>query len=102
MGYRTEPDGTRVYDKGHRYKPLADHERKYRRLKPADAEERGALRFAGNWYYPLELLPEDARVTPWTRPDEEAIGHKLGCLCFMCRTVPRVRKKKRARVLRGG
>lgn len=102
MGYRTEPDGTRVYDHGHRYKPLADHERVYRRLKPADAEERGAIRFAGNWYYPLELLPEDARVAPWTRPDEEAIGHKLGCLCFMCRTVPRVRKKKRARLLRGG
>lgn len=101
MSYRTEPDGTRVYDHGHRYKPLADHERTYRRLKPADAEERGAIRFAGNWYYPLELLPEDARVAPWTRPDEEAIGHKLGCLCFMCRTVPRVRKKKRARLLRG-
>lgn len=103
MGYRTEPDGTRVYDKGHRYKPLADHERTYRRLKPADAEERGAIRFSGNWYYPLEVLPLEQRGRlPWTRPDEEAIAHQLGCLCHMCRTVPRVRKKKRARYLRGG
>ena len=101
VSYRVEPDGTRVYDKGHRYKPLEDSERVYARRKPVDADERGAVRFAGNWYYPLEVLPEEARVLPWTRPDEEAIGHQLGCLCFMCRTVPRVRAKKRARVRHG-
>ena len=100
--YRVEPDGTRVYAKGHRYKPLADSERKYRRLKPADAQERGAVRWSGRWWYPLEVLPDAQRPRlPWTRPDEEAIGHELGCLCRMCRTVPRVQRRKRARFLRG-
>lgn len=100
-GYRVEPDGTRVYAKGHRYRPKPDSERVYARRKPVDADERGAVRFAGNWYYPLEVLPEEARVLPWTRPDEEAAGHQLGCGCFMCRTVPRVRRLKRARVRHG-
>jgi hypothetical protein len=100
--YRVEPDGTRVYAKGHRYRPLTDDERVYARRKPSDAEERGAVRFAGNWYYPLLTLPEEERTFPWTRPDEEAIGHQLGCLCLMCTTVPRVKRKKRARLLRGG
>jgi hypothetical protein len=100
--YRVEPDGTRVYPKGWRYKPLSDDERVYARRKPVDAEERGAVRFSGNWWYPLEVLPEEARALPWTRPDEEAIGHQLGCLCFMCRTVPRVTRKKRERVLKHG
>ena len=102
MTYRTEPDGTRVYAKGHRYLPLEDSERKYRRLKPEDAAERGAQPFHGNWYYPLEVLAEEARTFPWTRPDAEAIAHQLGCLCHMCRNVPRVRKKKRERFLRPG
>ena len=102
MGYLTEPDGTRVYEKGHRYKPLELDERKYRKLKPDDAAERGALPFHGNWYYPLEVLPEEARTFPWTRPDSDAIAHQLGCLCHMCRTVPRVKIKKRERVLRRG
>lgn len=101
MTYRVEPDGTRVYTKGHRYRPLEDSERVYARRKPVDADDRGAIRFAGNWYYPLEILPEEARVLPWTRPDEEAATHKFGCLCFMCRNVPRVHRLKRARV-RGG
>jgi len=97
MGYRTEADGTRVYDHGKRYKPLADDERKYGRRKPADAEERGAVRFAGNWYYPLDTLPDERRALPWTRPDEEAAMHRLGCLCRMCTEVPRVRLLKRKR-----
>jgi hypothetical protein len=101
MPYRTEPDGTRVYAKGWRYRPLEDSERVYARRKPVDADERGAVRFAGNWYYPLEVLPEEARVLPWTRPDEEAATHPLGCMCLMCRTVPRVRRLKRARVRHG-
>lgn len=102
MTYRTEPDGTRVYEKGHRYKPLADHERKYRRLKPADAEARGAERFAGKWWYPLELLPEGQRTFPWTRDDAEFAAHELGCLCQPCRTNPNVRRMKRYRVLKDG
>lgn len=100
--YSTESDGTRVYAKGHRYKPLQGSERKYRKLKPADAEARKAEPFHGLWYYPLEVLPEEARTFPWTRPDEEAIAHPLGCLCHMCRNVPRVKLKKRERVLRRG
>ena len=99
--YRVEPDGTRVYAKGWRYKPLSDDERVYARRKPADAEERGAVRFAGNWYYPIPVLPDADRRIPWTRPDEEAATHQFGCLCFMCRTVPRVRRLKRARVRHG-
>lgn len=103
MGYRTEPDGTRVYDKGKRYKPLSDDERKYGRRKPADAEERGAVRFAGNWYYPLDTLPDERRSFPWTRPDEEGGLHELGCLCHMCLHSPRVRRLKRKRLgLKGG
>jgi hypothetical protein len=101
MTYRTEPDGTRVYAKGWRYKPLPDSERVYGRRKPDDAVERGAVRFAGNWYYPLPVVPDEERALPWTRPDEEAAGHQLGCQCFMCRTVPRVRRLKRARVRHG-
>lgn len=98
--YRTEPDGTRVYEKGHRYRPLEDHERKYRRLKPADAAERGAVPFAGKWWYPLELLPEEKREFPVTREDAEFAAHKLGCLCQPCRTNPNVRRMKRYRVLK--
>lgn len=101
MTYRVEPDGTRVYAKGHRYRPLSDEERVYARRKPADAEERGAERWRGNWYYPLDVLPDEERSLPWTRPDEEAASHEFGCRCFMCRTVPRVRRLKRARV-KGG
>lgn len=101
MTYRVEPDGTRVYAKGHRYRPLSDEERVYARRKPADAEEAGAVRFAGNWYYPLDVLPDEQRTLPWTRSDEDAVLHQLGCLCRVCRTVPRVRRKKLQRVLRG-
>lgn len=100
MTYRVEPDGTRVYAKGWRYKPLSDDERVYARRKPVDAAERGAVRFAGNWYYPLDVLPDEERALPWTRPDEEAASHSFGCMCFMCRTVPRVRRLKRERVRR--
>jgi hypothetical protein len=100
--YTTEPDGTRVYAKGWRYKPLELHERKYRVLKPADAEERGAERFAGKWWYPLDLVPDEARAWPWTRDDAEAVEHELGCLCHVCRTVDRVKRLKRERLFRGG
>ena len=102
MTYRTEADGTRVYAKGHRYKPLELGKRKYRKLKPDDAEQRGAQTFHGEWYYPLEVLPEAARTFPWTRPDADAIAHGLGCLCYMCRNVSRVMRKKRQRILRRG
>ena len=102
MGYKTEPDGTRVYDHGHRYKPLADHERKYRRRKPADAEERGPSASPATGTTLSRSSPRKSEGVSLDAPDDEAIGHKLGCLCLMCRTVPRVRKKKRARLLKGG
>lgn len=92
MGYRTEPDGTRVYDKGYRYKPKTD--RVQVKLQP------GQVRFHGIAYDPLPLLPDQQRTRPWTRPDSEAIEHDLGCRCRMCMTVPRVRKKKRERLLK--
>ena len=101
MAYTEEPDGTRVYSNGFRYKPVAASERKIRKLKPDDAEERGVQRWRGVWLDPLPLLPEEERQVPWTRPDSEAIdSHELGCACLMCKTVPRVREKKRERLLR--
>lgn len=96
---RIEPDGTRVYTKGHRYRP-PDNKRKYDRLKPDNAEERGFVHWHGQWWGPLPLLPEDERKIPWTRPDSEAVYHQLGCKCVMCRTVPRVRKLKKERLLK--
>jgi hypothetical protein len=47
------PDGTRVYANYHRYTPVPDPR---------------AVRFHGVWLLPLELLPEDERVLPATRP----------------------------------
>ena len=64
---RTEPDGTRVYADGHRYKPLEPHERKYKVNKPEHPE---AVRFHGKWFVPLELVPDEQRVLPPTQPDE--------------------------------
>lgn len=97
MGYVELEDGTRVYDHGKRYKPLSDEERVLRRRKPADAEERGAVRWRGDWLYPLPLQDEELRKMPFTRPDTEAVMHQLGCLCVQCRTVPWVRKTRKQR-----
>lgn len=89
MGYRIEPDGTRVYDKGYRYQPKTG--KKYRKVQPDET------RFHGVFYGPLDVLPMSARTMPWTRPDEEAVGHPLGCICRMCKTVPRVRRLRQKR-----
>lgn len=62
----TLPDGTRVYQGGHRYKPKAPEERVYGVNKPDDPR---AVRFHGNWYLPLDLLPDEERVMPVTKPD---------------------------------
>jgi hypothetical protein len=59
------PDGTRVYANYHRYTPVPEDERKYGVNKPDDPR---AVRFHGVWLLPLELLPEDERVLPATRP----------------------------------
>lgn len=91
MGYVEEPDGTRVYDHGKRYKPLALHERKYRKFP------KGTQWFGGKPYGPLDLLDEEEREDiPPTVPDEEAATHMLGCLCRYCK-VERVRRLKRKR-----
>ena len=58
---RTLPDGTRVYSNGVRYKPVADEVRKYRRRRPDDPD---AVRFRGDWFLPLELLPDEERSDP--------------------------------------
>ena len=102
MSYRVEPDGTRVYKNGHRYKPLSPEERTYRSLKPADADERGAIRFHGTWWYPLDVLPDDERVLPFTRPDSEGYLHDFGCRCLVCKDNKRVLAKKRRQVYKGG
>lgn len=79
---RIEADGTRVYAKGHRYKPMADADRTNKVRKPADP---GAVRHYGNWYLPLPLLPDDARILPETVPDEETLSHRAACRCHVCR-----------------
>jgi hypothetical protein len=81
---RTEPDGTRVYVGGHRYKPKSDAERKNRRRKPDDPR---AVRWQGEWLLPLDLLPDNRRSFPITRPDTDAYEHMKRtamCMCDVC------------------
>lgn len=78
---RTEPDGTRVYADGHRYKPKSPQERKRGVNKPDDPR---AVRFHTQWFLPLELLPDDQREMPLTRPDNQTLLHKAGCRCEVC------------------
>lgn len=82
---RVEEDGTRVYAEGHRYTPVPPSQRKYAVRRPQDPR---AVRWGGQWLLPLELLPEDARALPETRPDSEAYDHMskpLGHTCEVCR-----------------
>lgn len=81
---RVLEDGTRVYASYHRYKPLEGDERKYGVNKPDDPR---AVRFYGKWFLPLDLVPDDERVMPETRSDEEAYYHGLKtqlCRCHVC------------------
>ena len=66
---RVEEDGTRVYADGHRYRPMAPEERRNRVRKPDHPE---AVRFHGDWFLPLETLPDEARVMPVTTSDKQA------------------------------
>lgn len=63
---RVLEDGTRVYANYHRYKPMADSERTNKRRKPDDPR---AVRFHGNWFLPLDVLPDAEREMPVTKPD---------------------------------
>ena len=73
---RTEPDGTRVYSNGVRYKP-----------KKPPVDRRGAVRFGNRWYPPLLVLSDPCRTMPETRPDTDAYEHAkvtLLCMCAVC------------------
>jgi hypothetical protein len=80
--YRVEPDGTRVYPKGTRYRPLTPEERTYNVRRPDDPR---AVRFHGAWFLPLEVLPMAARQMPETRPDDQTLEHRTVCTCKVCR-----------------
>lgn len=79
---RTEPDGTRVYADGHRYRPKAPQERVNGVRKPDHPD---AVRFHGDWFLPLPVLPEEARTMPATRPDDQTLEHRPWCRCEVCR-----------------
>lgn len=75
------PDGTHWYKDGHGYKPKPEAERKYAKRKPDDPR---AVRYRSDWYLPLDVLPDEARVMPETRPDEETLEHRAWCRCTVC------------------
>lgn len=85
MTYTELEDGTRVYANGHRYKPVSPEKRKRAVRKPDDPR---AVRWRGEWLLPLEVIPDDQRSMPPTRPDEDAEGHRRGCRCSICRLLP--------------
>jgi hypothetical protein len=86
---RTLEDGTRVYSNGTKYKPLAPSERKKGVRRP---DHPGAVRFHGEWFLPLPVLPLDERKNfPLTRPDSQAYDHMpMPCKCDVCRRPPEV------------
>lgn len=91
---RVEPDGTRVYSNHTRYKPMPDSQRKNSVRKPEDP---GAVRWYGEWLLPLDLLGDDQRVLPETRPDTDAYDHMTKprrCRCYVCLR-PEAKKWKR-------
>ena len=79
---RVPPDGTRVYSNYTRYTPLSEAERVNQVRRPDDPR---AVRFHTRWFVPLDLLPDEARVMPKTRPDSATLEHRAGCRCEVCR-----------------
>lgn len=78
----TLSDGTRRYaNSGTRYKPVAPQDRVYASHRPDDPR---AVRFHANWFLPLDLLPEEDRDMPETRPDDQTLLHKASCRCDVC------------------
>lgn len=59
-------DGTRVYANYHRYRPLPSDQRKNGVNKPDDPR---AVRFHTKWFLPLDVLPDEQRDMPVTKPD---------------------------------
>lgn len=98
---RTTEDGTRIYADYHRYTPKPLEERKYRINKPDDPR---AVRFHGQWFLPLELLPDERREMPPTREDSEAYDHmsiSVLCNCDVCRRPAAERWRRKWRVDQG-
>jgi hypothetical protein len=59
---RVEPDGTRVYSNYYRYKPKAPDE--WKRGAPRKPDDPDAFRIRGDWFLPLDLLPDEDRKMP--------------------------------------
>jgi hypothetical protein len=77
-------DGTRVYSNYYKYRPVTAEQRKYAVRKPDNPD---AVRWGGEWLLPLDLLPNDLRVMPPTRPDTDAYDHMVKqrkCMCVPC------------------
>ena len=88
------PDGTRVYSNRTKYTPVPAEQRKKISRKPDDPR---AVRWKGDWLLPLDLLGDDQRQFPETRPDTEAYDHMAKthrCRCVVCRR-PGARRWKR-------
>ena len=94
---RVEGDGTRVYADHHRYRPVAEGDRRRAVREPGDPR---AVRFHGEWFLPLDLIPDERRCMPATRPDSEAVDHKGGCRCEVCQRPAAQRLWRKARGLR--
>lgn len=87
----------RTYKNGITYTPVPLDERKIGVNKP---DHPGAVRFYGRWFLPLDLLPQEDRVLPATRPDSDAYDHMskpYGCSCEVCRRPAAERWKRKWR-----
>lgn len=91
-----DPDGTRHYAGGMTYKPVPPEERKRRVRKPDDPR---AVRFGGTWYLPLDVLEDEKRKMPETRPDVDFVLHRLTCGCRRCQAPGILRWKRKVRGL---
>lgn len=88
----TDPDGTRHYSGGVTYKPKPLEERKYKIRKP---DHPRAVRYKGDWFTPLPVIPMGFRKMPDTRPDAVIIQHRFLCQCRRCQVPGILRAKRR-------
>jgi hypothetical protein len=94
VSVRILEDGTRLYSNRTRYTPVPEEQRKNFVRKPDDPR---AVRWGGHWVLPLDLLGEDQRQLPETRPDSEAFDHMVkprACRCDVCKR-PEAKRWKR-------